>query len=397
MKRWTIHLVVFGLFAVCLIGSGFAADMYDDALKEIRPYVQKDVYDKVEDLAQSISIQAGRAFFDAAIFPTNARYDADGNRTGQLGSLFNEPFWTVGEGEHLSGLYYSRISYEEYDGDDINDVFDKFGQFELVSDDGNGLFTYKQTAVRGGTTLDYDTIWLSHTYGISERVDIAIAIPLMRSDVDAVMHDGLLLQQVVGGPPDETDDFKDFTFSNPARGKTNGEDTGLGDIITRLKWNVFDEMQDDTMLSWTLGIDVKFPTGSEEDMLGNDDLAVRLRTQFAKEYERCIPQLELAVILSGEGDVDGDSYNSFQYKGSLPWMLAEFEDQDTGELDGSLTVSLDLMGNMSELASFHEVGLNARLALGHRISINGGAKIPYSSDNAITTDWTPTIGIEFRW
>ncbi len=394
MKGWFSHLVVAGLFAGMMVTTGLADDVFDRDLRNLEGQVSTNVRSRVNDLAQSIATQAGRAYFDNVVFPTNMRFDENGDPMGNRGGLYNEPFWTVGSHEILTGFYYSHWSFDELDGRDLEKAFTTSEPFTVFADSPvPGVDTLRRTAVRGGATLDYDVLWLSATYGLMERVDVGLAFPFMWNDAEGVMDYGLHIQQVDRRvAPPVTTDILPLTFVS---NRSQQDERGAGDVIARLKWNVFDEMKDDTMVSWTLGFDAKLPTGDEEDLLGNGDGAVRFRTQVAKDFDRFIPQLELAYVV-GEDDVAGQSFNSFQYKASLPFLVSEF-DAEGGESTGSLTVALELLGDMSELADHHDVAFSARLGLGHRFSLNGGVRVPYSSDGALTTDWSPTVGLEFRW
>ncbi|MBE7557674.1 hypothetical protein HS125_01470 [bacterium] len=394
MKRWLSHLVVAGLLAAACATTGYAEDVFDRGLRNLDGQVSTDVRSKVNDVAQSIAAQAGRAYFDNAVFPTNLRYDAAGEPLGNRGGLYNEPFWTVGQREFLSGVYFSHWTFEEFDGDDLSNAFNIDEPFTVFADTPiPGVDTLRRTAVRGGADLDYDVLWISAVYGLTDRIDVGLAVPMMWVEADATLDYGLHLQQVDRRvAPPVTTDILPLTFVSNRRSR---DEQGLGDIIGRLKWNVFDELKDDTPVSWTLGLDAKFPSGDEEDLLGTGNGAVRFRTQLAKDLDRFVPQLELAYVV-GEDDVADEDYNSFQYKVSLPFLVSEFENSG-GEAPGSLTIALELLGDMSELADHHDVAVSARLGLGHRFSFNGGVRIPYSSSDALTPDWSPTVGVEFRW
>ena len=396
MKRWWLHLVVVAAF-VALPGNPVRADDVHDTLRNLDGQVSTSVRKKVERLAESITAQAGRAYFDSAIFPTNYHYDADGTPMGNAGALYNEPYWTVGQGNLLTGIYYTRMSMQSFDGEDLSSIFDTDEPWAVFLDAPvPGVNTLRRTSIRGGIgNMDYDFFWVSAVYGINDRWDVGLAVPVVRLDLEVDMNPGLALRQedVRVDPPIITDVL-------PMTYLTNGRDSqtsGIGDVIVRLKWNMWDEMLDDRAFSWTWGVDVKLPTADDDDLLGNGSAAVRFRTQMAKEYDRVIPQLELAVLLSGDGGVSDDTYHAFQYKASLPFLVSESFDEDSGEFGGSFTIALELLGSMSELASYHDVGVSARLGLGDNVKVVGGVRVPYADTDALTTDWTPTVGLEVRW
>ena len=81
-----------------------------------------------------------------------------------LGSLFVEPPWTVGKGRLSASFNYYYLDFEKFDGHDLNDAFDEMHL---------GLSLDNQFDLKAHVGL------LGFTYGITDRLDAALIVPMI--------------------------------------------------------------------------------------------------------------------------------------------------------------------------------------------------------------------------
>src|SRR5436190_16580683 len=124
-------------------------------------------------------------------------------------------------------------------------------------------------AVRVALDLDMTVTSFFASFGLLDRVDIGVVLPIVStslrgtSDAEIIPFGGPTAQHFFGGTP-----------ANPQLSTSRfveGSATGVGDIAARVKVNV---TQTERTTFAVLG-DVRFPTGSEDDLLGSAHIAAR--------------------------------------------------------------------------------------------------------------------------
>jgi hypothetical protein len=124
------------------------------------------------------------------------------------------------------------------------------------------------------------------TYGVSDRLDVGVAVPINRVDVKAtiVSREGNTCTGI-GNPARPGDEFACETYwiawiqfaadqslySPPVRpnacglkAEASGTATGIGDVVVRTKYSLLQSHGGGV----AAGVDVRLPTGDEENLLG---------------------------------------------------------------------------------------------------------------------------------
>jgi hypothetical protein len=136
------------------------------------------------------------------------------------------------------------------------------------------------------------------TYGLSDRVDLGLAVPIVRTSLQ-----GRSTAQIF--PFGSTAvHFFSGTESSPglrASTATFGSATGLGDIALRLKGNVLSSAR----VGLAIMGDARLPTGSEDDLLGTGQLALRAHAIASAQFGAFAPHLNLGYLMrTGAGRAD---------------------------------------------------------------------------------------------
>ncbi|HVH66502.1 MAG TPA: hypothetical protein VM716_01405 [Gemmatimonadales bacterium] len=197
------------------------------------------------------------------------------------GPVFAERALTLGRGRVLVGANINRLHFESLRGVRLDGVQMTFTHENVkgpacdslvgASCTPYGVPTHENDVINLRLALDIDMTVTSFflSFGLLDRVDVGVVLPIVStslrgtSDAQIVPFGGTTAQHFFGGTP-----------ANPLLSTSRfveGAATGVGDIAARVKINVTRTERSNFSL---LG-DVRFPTGSADDLLGSGHVAAR--------------------------------------------------------------------------------------------------------------------------
>jgi hypothetical protein len=139
------------------------------------------------------------------------------------------------------------------------------------------------------------------TYGITDRIDIGVVVPLITTSLNGTSN----AQINPFGPPPAVH-FFGGTPDNPvltASRFVEGSSTGLGDVVARVKVNL---RRGDPVSIALLG-DTRFPTGSEDDLLGSGAFAERGLGIVSARFGNFSPHANVGYVHRG-GEFETDAF-----------------------------------------------------------------------------------------
>jgi hypothetical protein len=228
------------------------------------------------------------------------------------GPIFGERALTLGRGRILAGLTRTGVNFKTLRGvalDNLEFTFthansDFEGCDEIAGGDCSllGVPTLENETI--GLVLDLDvrltvTSFLL-TYGVTDQVDFGVVLPVvsttLRGTSTAQINPFTLPPAVhfFGGTPDAP-------ILTAAR-SIDGSATGLGDVAARLKVN----LRRGEPLSVAVLADVRFPTGSDDDLLGSGSFAARGLAIASARFGNFSPHANLGYAYRG-GDFETDA------------------------------------------------------------------------------------------
>jgi hypothetical protein len=228
------------------------------------------------------------------------------------GPIFGERAQTLGRGRILVGLARTGAHFKALRGVDLDNL-----RFTFTH--GNSDFPGCDAVAGGDCSLlgvpvvENETIDLSLsldvrltvtafllTYGITDRVDVGVAVPIVSTSLE-----GATTAQInpFGPPPavhffGGTPDDPVLTASRFVRGSA----TGLGDVDARVKVNL---RRSDPLAVGVLA-DVRFPTGSENDLLGSGAFAARGLAIVSARFGNFSPHANVGYLYRG-GEFETDA------------------------------------------------------------------------------------------
>jgi len=228
------------------------------------------------------------------------------------GPIFGERAQTLGRGRVLVGVGRAGVHFKTLRGVDLDHL--QFTFTHANSDfPGCDSIAGGDCSLLGVPTLENETISLNLkldvqltvtafllTYGVSDRIDVGAVLPVV-----AVKLDGVSNAQINPFGPPPAVHFFGGTPDNPvltAERAIDGSTTGLGDIDGRVKVNL---RRSDPLSVSILG-DVRFPTGSESNLLGSGAFAVRGLAILSARFGDFSPHANVGYLYRG-GEFENDA------------------------------------------------------------------------------------------
>jgi hypothetical protein len=221
------------------------------------------------------------------------------------GPIFGERAQTLGRGRVLAGLSRTGVNFKTIRGVDLSRV--RFTFTHANSDfEGCDSIAGGDCSLLGVPALENETIDLNLalsvrltvtafllTYGLTDRIDVAVALPIVSTSLEGTTN----AQINPFGPPPAVH-FFGGTPDNPiltASRFVRGSATGLGDVDARVKAN----LRRAEPLSVAVLADVRFPTGSESDLLGSGAFATRGLAILSARFGAFSPHANVGYLHRG--------------------------------------------------------------------------------------------------
>jgi hypothetical protein len=227
------------------------------------------------------------------------------------GPIFAERAQTLGRGRVLAGVTRTGAQFRTFRGVDLDNLPFTFTHantdFEGCDATAGGDCT-----LYGVPELENETISLNLgldvnltvtafllTYGVTDRVDIGVVLPIVTTSLRGTSN-----AQINPFTPPPAVHFFGGTADNPvltASRFVEGSATGIGDVAARLKINL---RSGEPLSVGVLG-EARFPTGSEEDLLGSGAFAARGIAIVSARFGNFAPHANAGYVYrSGDFETD---------------------------------------------------------------------------------------------
>jgi hypothetical protein len=248
-------------------------------------------------------------------FEWDPELDTFVRRRQSLGPIFAERAQTLGHRTITASVSYSHLRFATLEGDSLSHI----SSSQPVFTDEYLAQLPKSDRIRAAdnqlvTTLDLDfaldLLFFSAAYGLTDRIDLSIAIAVNRADMeghavatitddDEVDNGGAFFVEnqpgvIVGGTGDPCS--KDFRCAEDGFDESA---FGTGDIYLRAKWHVYDTRFADLAVAGVLTL----PTGNADDFLGFHDPTFTPWLIASKQFGRVSPHINLGWAFRSGADV----------------------------------------------------------------------------------------------
>jgi hypothetical protein len=200
-----------------------------------------------------------------------------------FGPSFAERASTIGKGRLSAGFNFQHTRYDRFEGENLRDGSIKFylrhqecctsggppvppffGVIERP--DGTRLTPFFEgDVIEAALSLrvSTDTFAFFANYGLTERWDVALAVPIVRVDLEASVL--ATIQRLATSANGLIHTFEQGNATATQRTvEQSGTATGLGDVVLRTKYRLLGG----TRGALALAVDARLPTGNEDNLLG---------------------------------------------------------------------------------------------------------------------------------
>jgi hypothetical protein len=216
--------------------------------------------------------------------------------SNSFGSAFAERAITIGRGRWNIGANYQHVEFDSYEGRDLDDSSIRFYLTHQLS--GNDPF-FEGDLVEAALSmrLKADTFALFGLYGVTDRLDVGITVPIAHVNLDARIDATVLRLATLNTGPTST--IHTFTGGGSTGAFSNsGSASGFGDIILRAKYHLLQAAGGGLAVAF----DLRTPTGDVDNLLGAGATQAKFLFVASSERNRFAPHLNIGFTLSGESD-----------------------------------------------------------------------------------------------
>lgn len=228
------------------------------------------------------------------------------------GPVFAERAQTLGRGRVFVGANINHSHFETLRGVRLDAIEMNFTHANVTGPQCDSIVGQSCTpygvpvlendviAVRLALDLNLTVTSFFVSFGLLDRVDVGVVLPIVSTSLRGTSDAQIM---PFGGPP--VAHYWGGTRDNPQLSTSRfveGSATGIGDIATRVKVAV---TQSERTTFSILG-DVRFPTGSEDDLLGSGHLAARGLGILTARFGDFSPHANIGFLFRS-GDVQNNA------------------------------------------------------------------------------------------
>jgi hypothetical protein len=253
--------------------------------------------------------------------------------TQSFGPILTERAETIGKHKFTFGMTYQYFSFDSIEGVPLDAVPAVFTHDAAQL--GGGRSDIVTTTNSLATSVNQSVAFL--TYGLGSHLDLSLAIPFVTVDLAAT---SLATIDRVGTSSNLAVHFYDDGLGDLGNQRTyskSGHASGIGDLVFRLKGAPLRSES----FSLALGVDVRVPTGDEENFLGLGAMGVKPFLVASLSQGRVAPHVNVAYLWNGKSVLAGNVQTG--EKADLPDQVTYAVGVDIGATK-RLTLAFDFLG-----------------------------------------------------
>lgn len=312
--------------------------------------------------------------------------------TESLGPLLTERATTLGARKLDVTFTYTRLSFTKLQGKDLDHL-----KLIFLRDDanGNGIrdtsgpFSFESDIIRARLNVDLreDIFAFIATYGVTSVWDVGLVVPL--THVRLVAKASATILDQFGNPGGtRIGNLPIHRFgpnSTPPNVSGGGEETGLGDIILRTKYN-FLRNYGGLIPDLAFLAEVKLPTGDEGRLLGTGGTNLAGLLIASKTFERWFtPHVNIGYEINTK-DLE---QNTIRYALGFDARLRP-----------ELSFDADVIGRFKPAGSktgehINDLSLGVKWNPLNALIFRANVQIPLDKNSGLRANFIPTVGVEY--
>ncbi len=225
--------------------------------------------------------------------------------TDSFGPAFADRALTNGRGKFTFGTSFQFSKYSSFEGQDLDGGGIKF---YLRHENVPGDLFFEGDLIEAALSMDLSsaTTTVFGNFGVTDKLDLAVAIPIVSVSMDATVNASIL--RVASGQG--TTNIHAFQGGGASRSFSGSQDAaGIGDILVRAKYR-FASMAGGGLAA---GVDVRLPTGDAENLLGTGATGATFTLIGSTTRGNFGPHFNVGFTTNGDSDV-GNIANELTYR-----------------------------------------------------------------------------------
>ena len=192
-------------------------------------------------------------------------------RSSSFGSMFAERPFTTGRGKLNLGAAFQHTRFTSVGGQPLTNL-----ESSISYRFGNEIYR-----LASSVQVEIDRTILSATYGIHDRVDVGVIVPVGRAHVSGFSSNYQLYQGIV----------------DTKRTDASGSSFGTGDMVVRTKAALIATNRFDAAAA----VDVRLPTGDPDKLLGTGHTQAKVLFIGGSTVGSVTPHVNVGYTLGGSG------------------------------------------------------------------------------------------------
>ena len=349
-----------------------------------------------------------------------------------LGPLLAERAETIGRHRLYVSVLYEHYSFGSVDGINLKSVplvfqHNKEDSSALTGDQ----LDYLKTSNR--INLKSNQVIADATFGLTSRIDVSLAIPItnisygVSSTVQIVRNSGndspygyfhfFDASCLPTNPPPTAAQLACQAASTTKTFTNSSNATGVGDIIARVKANVFKGER----LRAAVGLDLRLPTGDVNNFLGAGSTGIK--PFVALSYRAKVsPHVNLGYEWNGDSILAGNVLtgtksampSQFLYSGGVDWGVFkrftaafdlvgqryinanEFREQPFVDINGTTVPNVTTTSTVKGSFNINDLSIGGKVAVGRKFLISANLLVQLN-DAGIRSRLVPMIGLSYAF
>lgn len=255
--------------------------------------------------------------------------------TRSFGPILSDRAETIGKGRLAFGFSHQFFSFDHLDGVSLSAIPAVFRHDSFES--GGGRTDVVSTLNTIEATVSQFTGAL--TYGLTSRIDLSLAVPVVRTRLSLLSNAKIL--RLGTGANVQVHYFRDPEaiggYGSTRQFFSEGSAGGLGDLLVRVKTTLVRE----GTRAMAAGVDVRLPTGDEQNLLGAGAAGLRPFAAFSSSYGPVAPHANIAYQWNGRSVLAGDVRAHIE--GDLPDQFIYAAGSDLA-VNSRFSIVFDILG-----------------------------------------------------
>ena len=249
-----------------------------------------------------------------------------------FGPILAERADTIGKDKFAFGFSHQNFTFDSIDSVPLNRVSSVFVH---IPNPANPTFAQDIITADNFVDLHISQFTTFLTYGIHDRVDVSVALPLISASLGVTSN--ATIRRIGTGSDVTIHGFGGSGDGSQGQFANTSSASGIGDMVARLKGNVLRTES----AGVALGVDVRVPTGDAYDFLGSGAPGIKPFVAFSVTVGSFSPHINLGYQWNGDSVLAGNVVTGT--KGRLPAQVLYALGFDYG-VTRRFTLAADVLG-----------------------------------------------------